>query len=156
VRFYFERPGREAVKLAWGHGRYLDAWSFVHLISGLLSGIAVTAFGLPLWLGLLIILVAALLYEGLEMALGIIENIGNVIADIVLAVLGTAVAYWLFGSWDFRALAIAFAIFAALNLTLVSLGWRHHLRGLFREKNGRSVEPAGEAASRSPGAGGGG
>ena len=141
MRFYFEPPGQQRVKLAWGHGRYLDPWSIVHTLSGLMTGIALTGFKLPLWLGILTILVVALLYEVLEMALGIIENVENVIADIILAILGVRAAYWLVGGWDVKVLALAFSIIATLNLGLVYLGWRNHLRGLFQGRSNGVQDP---------------
>ncbi len=163
VRFYFERPSREAIKLAWGHGRYFDAWSVVHVVTGLLTGIALIGLGVPQWLGLPAIIVVAVLYEGLEMALGIIENVGNVVVDVILAALGTGAAYWWFGGWDVTALALAFGVVAALDVTLVFLGWRHHLRALFQARaNGpqRAVHspssgpsPQPDAPSRPPNAG---
>lgn len=144
LRFYFERPGPHAIKLAWGHGRYLDAWSIVHTLTGVLLGLGLSAVGLLLWQAILVVLVAALLYEGLEMALGVIENIANVVVDVVLALLGTCVVFWLCGEWNRTAITVAFGAVAALDLVLVALGWRHHLRSLFRERNGSRTSQVAE------------
>ena len=148
MRLHFEPPGRDRIKFAFGHGRFLDAWSVVHLLSGLLMGIVLVAFAVPLVSAFLVVVALATLYEAFEMVTGIIENLANVIVDVVLATIGLLAAYWLLAGRAPLELALAFAAIGAIDLVLVYLGWRHHLRYLVRQRNssrerlGESNEPS--------------
>ena len=57
------------MRLTWGHGRYLDPWTILHLLTGSLLGIVALWFALPLWEMIIAITVVTVLYEVLEMAL---------------------------------------------------------------------------------------
>ncbi|MCC6982057.1 MAG: hypothetical protein IT535_02190 [Bauldia sp.] len=134
MRFYFEPPGKDLIKPAWGHGRYLDAWSIVHTLTGLLLGTIGAGLGLPLWQCLLATLVVAVLYEGVEMAVGIIENLANAVTDVLLAILGAAVAWLVLIGRDVATLVWVFVPLALINAALVAIGWHRHLRRLLRDR----------------------
>jgi hypothetical protein len=99
-----------------------------------LLGTIGAGLGLSLWQCLLATLVAAVLYEGFEMALGVIENLANVLTDIGLAILGASLAYLVLLGRDLGTLLWVFLAVALVNLGLVAVGWRRHLRKLLRDR----------------------
>ena len=63
MRLHFERQAKQAIRLTWGHGRYLDPWTILHFLTGFLFGIVGLLFIFPLWKALLVITILTTLYE---------------------------------------------------------------------------------------------
>ena len=80
---YFERSAQSAVKFRFGHGRYVDLWLLVHVISGILIGIVGLIFNLPLWQILTLSLFLGFFYEIWESLTQIVENVKNSLIDII-------------------------------------------------------------------------
>ncbi|TSC69499.1 MAG: hypothetical protein G01um101456_180 [Parcubacteria group bacterium Gr01-1014_56] len=128
MKLRFERQAQQAIKLTWGHGRYLDPWSIVHLLTGLLLGIVGLWLGLSLWSTVIITVALTSLYEGFEMLLGIVEDWQNSLLDVLIAAIGVWAAYTLLNTAEFSTQFITFMAVGILALTLLYAGWRYYLR----------------------------
>lgn len=108
------------ISWSWGEGRYFDYWAIAHLVGGVPFGLLALCLGLGRWsyLPAAAIFVA---WEFFEAATHTPEHLANRAIDVLLALLGFAVAYELLGDRDVRwsAVAAAFAVSMALNLA----GW---------------------------------
>jgi hypothetical protein len=90
-----QAPGYTKNMDIWKHGRHLDLWSVVHILSGALLAFSCYWLNLSFWTASLISLAALILWEVIEWLLGIIEPSVNVTVDIVVGVFGfLVVAYW--------------------------------------------------------------
>ena len=126
---YFERSAQSAVKFRFGHGRYVDLWLLVHVISGILIGIVGLIFNLPLWQILTLSLFLGFFYEIWESLTQIVENVKNSLIDIIGMGMGTFLSYLFFDfHFTFTQLALIFLGFAAINLLLTYIGWRSYLK----------------------------
>ena len=108
----------------WKHGKYLDMWSLVHLLSGFLLG------GLFYWLGANLVLTLVfsigimILWEFFEFATGIIEPSPNVIFDVVTGfgglMISISLCYWLNFSFNlpfFATVVIVTSVLAIWGFT---------------------------------------
>ncbi len=141
--FLFERAARKPVLYGFGHGRYLDAWSLVHFASGVSIGGIGIYFGLSTTIILTCGLLFLFLYELFESLLHIVEGVENSILDVVVGFLGIVaiITVHSFGyATDVGAVTIA-ALFAALGLSGLYVGWQRHLRKL-------TMRPAKKRAKR--------
>ena len=126
---YFERSAQSAVKFRFGHGRYVDLWLLVHVISGILIGIVGLIFNLPLWQILTLSLFLGFIYEVAESINQIVEDVENSLIDIIGMGMGTFLSYLFFDfHFTFTQLALIFLGFAAINLLLTYIGWRSYLK----------------------------
>ncbi len=135
--FIFEKAPRKAVLYDFGHGRYFDAWSLVHFASGVSIGGVGIYFGLtPTFVltgGLLILF----LYELFESLIKIVEGVENSIADVLVGFAGIVFIVSLFVNGYIKHIeaATAAAIFAALGLAGLYVGWQRHLRKIAGRKS---------------------
>ena len=82
----------------WKHGRYVDLWSVVHFLSGLLIGTGLYWLGLSFLWACAAAFTLVLLWEVYEWVLGIVEVTPNVLLDIVIGIVGfLCAAYWHYG-----------------------------------------------------------
>lgn len=80
---------------AWKHGTYIDLWSFVHLLSGALLGIALHVIGFSFLWACALAALLLLTWELYEWVLGILEPLPNVTVDVLIGGLGFLLAaYW--------------------------------------------------------------
>lgn len=125
----FERSAKNFFHLGWGHGRYFDFWSFVHILTGVILGLGALIFSLRPGAALIAIAVALTLYEGLEIASHVAEDLQNVVSDIVLGTLSAAlVIYWLGNIISYNSLFLVLAAAIAVNLLLLRRGWHNYLK----------------------------
>ncbi len=80
----------------WKHGRWVDAWSVVHFLSGFFIALLFYTIGFSVLLTMLCTLAALILWEIYEWLLGILETPYNVATDIVLGALGAGGALYLY------------------------------------------------------------
>jgi hypothetical protein len=79
----------------WKHGRYIDLWSFVHLLSGSLLCILLSSLGLRFLLALALVTALLCLWEVYEWLLKILEVPTNVATDLLIGMAGFLLAaYW--------------------------------------------------------------
>ena len=82
----------------WKHGRYVDLWSLVHLLSGALLASGLFWLGLSFGWAFLSAIALLIAWELYEWLLGIIEVTPNVALDIIIGLAGfLLVAYWHYG-----------------------------------------------------------
>jgi hypothetical protein len=83
----------------WSHGKYVDMWSLIHFLSGIMiSGIAFLF--LQPFSSFVFVFVVAVLWEVFEAMVGIGEDIANYVTDIVIAVVGYVFTYFLYYVFD--------------------------------------------------------
>lgn len=134
--FRFERPAPKLMLPGFGHGRFIDAWTIVHVMSGIVLG----ALGLLVGMDNPTLLVSTLallfLYELFESLLGIVEDVENALSDVFFGFAGAATVIWintyvqLSSSHTFQIAIIAFLV----GLSGLYVGWRTHLVHLAAQK----------------------
>lgn len=114
---------------------YVDLWSLVHFLSGVLLGFALIFFKADFLDSLIIVVSAAIAWEFFELIFGLAENLANQAIDVLVVVLGYFFALWflpiLLGSlvyWYF------FAFTVALTIIMNFLGWRD-----YRKRGGEKI-----------------
>ncbi len=139
-RRFFEPRAPRAINFGWDHGRYADYWSAIHLLTGLLLGGIWMLAGLSLSTALVISVLLASLYEGLEVALGVSEDVQNVLTDIVLVAIGAPLAFFLFPVFGFAGtnLVLALCVVVAIDLFLLRKGWNGYLKNALKKNRKRS------------------
>lgn len=90
----------------WKHGTFIDLWSLVHLLSGILLGVLFYAFGFSLSGSLLYASLLLIAWELYEWLIGILEPSVNVAVDLAIGLFGLGLsAYWHYGlgmPFDYR------------------------------------------------------
>lgn len=97
----------------WKHGKYVDTWSLVHLLSGVLIASGLYGLQYPFWHALVVSAVMIVVWELFEWLTGIIEPGLNVLVDLVVGAVG-----FLLGSYYYYKITQVFD----LNLFLALLG----------------------------------
>lgn len=134
--FRFERPAPRLILSGFGHGRYVDAWTIVHIMSGIVLGALGLLIGLSDSTLLFSTLVLLFLYELTESLTGIVEDVENALADIFFGFAGAAFVIWmntyvqLSDSYMFQIGIIALLV----ALSGLYVGWRTHLVHLAAQK----------------------
>lgn len=87
----------------WKEGKYIDAWSIVHFISGLLLGFILNALGFSIFEGFLIAAFLVILWEIIEPFIwkGWHETWQNRVVDIIIGLIGYLVAKFIDSFIDF-------------------------------------------------------
>jgi len=114
---------------AWSHGKYLDYWSFVHLLTGVILGImASLRFDEPVR-SFLVILSLLAAYEGIEMMLHIAEGWQNIALDIVIGAGGAGISLFALPQIVPRENILGIlSFFIIVTLMLLSRGWENFLK----------------------------
>lgn len=100
----------------WKHGKYVDTWSVVHLLSGFLLAGVFSRIGYGFSLALMFSIALLLLWEVFEWATKIIEPTVNVLMDIIIGLVG-----FLIGAYVFYALDLSYGYFYGALLITVAL-----------------------------------
>lgn len=104
----------------WKHGKYLDTWSVVHVLSGfILAGIFYST-SYTFVQALVAAFIALVAWEVFEWVLKIIEPSMNVLVDLVVGMLG-----FLCGAYLYYVVSIPFTIsfYAVVAITLSLAAW---------------------------------
>ncbi len=129
MKKYFESRAKKNFNPSWSHGRYVDYWSFVHLLTGAIFGMIAMLISLPATISFVAILVGLCLYEGAEILAGVSEDIENVLSDIVIGSVGAAITIFLLphlaSKQDMFGLL---TLCITLNLLCISAGWKRYLQ----------------------------
>jgi hypothetical protein len=115
----------------WKHGKYVDTWSVVHVLSGfLLAGIFYST-SYTLVQAFVSAFIALVAWEVFEWVLKIIEPSMNVLVDLVVGMLG-----FLCGAYLYYVVQIPFAVSfygaAAITLGLAAWGFIDFLKRGYR------------------------
>lgn len=101
----------------WKHRHYLDLWSFVHLLSGMLLGAGCVFLALGFMHAFLLSSALLIAWEILEWLVGISETAGNIFLDIAIGIGGFLLAsYW------YLTLGMAFDLRAVGGVAIVTAG----------------------------------
>lgn len=113
----------------WSHGKYVDYWSFVHVLSGVILGIVATLFSDNHLLSFIIIFVLLVVYEGAEMLVKVSEGTANIVLDIIIGAVGSAFSIFILPQILSKQNTLGVLSLCILtNLFLVSLGWKNFLK----------------------------
>jgi len=149
MEFRFERKARYNVLFKFGHGRYLDTWSILHVLSGFVLGLLILLFGFDWWIGLSVILIMLFLYEIFEAFNGIAEDVENSLSDIACGGFGTLLAY-IFSSFFLPILIPTILISLFLAFLILFIGWRSYLSRRFARSH--NLDPKNRLSYRGPAA----
>lgn len=112
----FARHTEPLMHLKWQEARYLDLWSIVHLISGVILYILLSFFGFSFWGGVLTAFLLMVVWEFFESAIGLGEHATNLFSDLVIGLIGYFGAIvWLPASWYVPALIVLLSTVAVLD-----------------------------------------
>jgi hypothetical protein len=113
----------------WQDGKYLDLWSFVHILTGVILGLGVLIFRLPPGWSMLALTLGLIAYEFLEVAGKVSERWENIITDVVVGAAGAAfIIFYLNELVAYHSLFLALAVCIIANLILLYLGWHSFLK----------------------------
>jgi len=114
------------IKNPWREGLTVDRWSYVHFLTGILSGFAPLFFGWDIFLTFAIFFILTVIYEFVELILNIKEYKVNRVSDVILASLGFVTSYLvLFYLGIGRQFALAiFTGGLVLTVSMSVEGWR--------------------------------
>lgn len=108
---------------------YVDLWSSVHFLSGVLIGFVLIYFKIDLLDSLIVVIAAAVAWEFFEIIIGVAENLANQAIDVLAVVLGYYFALWLIPSLLGNSFYwYLFGGLAFLTLIMNILGWRDYRR----------------------------
>ncbi len=108
-------------------GVYLDFWSVVHFLSGVILGLIFILFNLDLRSALLASFGLAALYELWEIFMKLSEDVPNVIMDIFLVVSGTYLPFTFLARLSSNTTTLTLIILMLVQLILVRFGWKSYL-----------------------------
>jgi len=119
----------------WREGTWVDLWSVVHLLSGLLIGLFFYYIGLHAVAGVVVALVALTAYELFEVLAKIQESPTNRFMDVVVGMMGYVPAFFLVtlvisGSH----LVLTFGLLLLLTVAMSIVGWRASQKAAVFEK----------------------
>ena len=104
----------------WKHGKYVDSWSIVHFLWGIILAAALYRFGVEFIFALIISLVLLITWELIEWFINVIEPRANVLVDLAIGIAGFLVGgyfyYERYRAFDPNIFAAIFFLTLALDL----------------------------------------
>jgi hypothetical protein len=99
----WHRGLREPGRGLWKKGKYLDLWSLIHFVCGLVFGSIMVLFTGSFGLSFLVVFILKIVWEIYEFKTGIIEEVPNKILDVVVGLIGFVVFYfWMYPTFVYR------------------------------------------------------
>jgi uncharacterized membrane protein len=114
---------RENVSSSWKEGRFLDLWVVPHAMTGVTGAFSNVFFELSTPLVFIVGLLLMVVWEIIEMAMGIREAWENQLLDVVIGLAGVAVALIVASRLGERARIVAFAVSLTIMVTTGVVGW---------------------------------
>lgn len=109
----------------WREGKWLDLWSVVHVLSGLLLGFFFYYLHIHVILGLLLAVFLLVAYELFEKFVEIYEAPTNRFMDIVVGIAGYIPAFFLISPLlTKKYLVLTFVCMLIVNSVMSIIGWR--------------------------------
>ena len=119
---------KKVIESAW-EGRHFDLWALVHFCSGATFGAAALFFALSFQASFLILIIAAILWEMLEIYKEIKEFRLNRALDVLAAGIGFGLLYFFLPLLNLPRLYLpVFLALVCLLAVLNYLGWRNYKR----------------------------
>jgi len=123
----------------WREGKWLDLWSVVHVLSGLLVGFFSYFVGIDALLGIVLAIVVFTVYELFEVYVEIEEAPTNRFMDVVIGMVGYIPAFFLIAPLlTEKNLILTFLVLLTFNGALSVAGWRASQKAYILEKRLRS------------------
>ena len=134
--FRFERPARVNFLLDYGHGRFVDAWTLVHIASGLTIGTIGVLFAIDYTQLLVSTLILLFLYELFEAWVGVVEDVENALSDIFFGFGATCCVVWTLSYTNLEAIYVFVLVITSIAFACIglSIGWQRHLKKLAEKK----------------------
>lgn len=148
--FRFEKRSPRNFVIGFEHGRYGDAWSLLHLTTGLTVGVIAILLGWHPGFALTFSMFIMFLYELGESLVDIVEDVENAITDVLFGGLGVGIMYLIHTQQPIE-WYIAWQIFVLLiliDILLLYLGWRAFLGKRIGEKDAALLPSWKTAAGR--------
>ncbi len=121
----------------WREGRWLDLWSVVHLLSGILVGFGLFFLHLGVFSSVVIALLLLILYEMWEAMVGIAEEPTNRFMDVVVGMTGFLPAFFLALLLSHTLLILSFGLVLTVNAVMSVFGWQASQKAAALEKRMR-------------------
>lgn len=125
----FEKRADKPVEFSFQHGIYLDYWSLVHFLSGIvLGGVFLLIADTNLLVTTALIFLLAVLYEALEILLHIAEDIENVVVDILLVTVGGVISTMTLQAASITVVIAISGVTLIAAMILLRVGWKRYLK----------------------------
>lgn len=120
----------------WREGKWLDLWSVVHMLSGLLVGFFFYYLKVHAIFGILLAVLVFIAYELFEIFAEIYETPTNRFMDVVVGMMGYIPAFFLISPLLAREyVLLTFALLLGVNITMNIIGWRaSHKAAVFEKR----------------------
>lgn len=120
----------------WREGKWLDLWSVVHVLSGLLLGFFLYLFRVDAMYGLVFVVVLLSVYELFELLVDIYEAPTNRIMDIAVGMLGYILAFFLFSPHlTGKYIVLTFVALLIVTSVMSIIGWHaSHKASVLQER----------------------
>jgi len=116
------------IDFSWKTDAFIDTWSFVHFSWGIILGILIVYYGkLSFWQSILLAVSLMILWEIFEIFVGVGEKWTNVLSDILVGLIGFALAYIIIQNFSFLVNKILI-ITVIFMLITEYLGWTRLLK----------------------------
>lgn len=117
------------VSWGWSEGRVWDNWMLVHFLSGIVVASVLALAGASASYASIIALVVLTLWEFAEMAVGVQEEVENIVLDIIAGMLG----FFIFSEYIRPLVAVEMLGWVTLSLFVITclgslLGWRAYAK----------------------------
>lgn len=114
----------------WESEDGIDLWSVPHFLFGVLVAMLTAYFSLSVWFTYVLMLAAAILWEGFEKYVDIKESLQNKVVDVIMPGVGyplTLYLLFLFPLSEYWFFSLGMFIFILYGWFIL-LGWRAHRR----------------------------
>ena len=119
---------------SWLGGKYWDWWMVIHLLSGLILGLALRLLGVPAAFAFVTAFVLILLWEIFELIRKIYEPTSNILIDVIVGLIGYFLAFYAIPSFGVTADVSILAAVVVVWLVLEYSGWRSWRRRVKKSK----------------------
>ena len=102
----------------WEEGKYLDFWSVIHFLSGVLLGILFGMLNITFLPALLLIIMLGIIFEVIEYFILGIETFPNKVVDVIISTIGFLIAFLLLPKS-----LLLFLILLVVWIILNIIGW---------------------------------
>lgn len=115
------------MKNLFREGQLYDIWSIPHFLSGYLIGFPLIQYDIEFATVFIIVIVASIIFELIEIICKVKESTKNKIIDLTLGILGYIIGYYLIIKFASIFNYITISIAGVIYLSIVIPGWIQHL-----------------------------
>ena len=116
-------------KTSWSHGKYLDYWSIIHFLTGIILGIGTFIISLHPLVSFILIFILLSSYEWIEMLVRVSEGFENILLDVIIGSLGAGISIFVLPEILSEQNILGILSLAVIaNLIYVYHGWKNFLK----------------------------